>query len=137
MTTLECGHSFCTKCIEKWFCESSDIVDSCPCCRKESLNVINEKHLMRKIAKGIRGIDLPNNTHSRVYYVDKIHLYLNTKVGRRYLESDPTVKTTFLKRLAELNRELNSLTDLRFPIYWEDSRNIREAYRYWKKSVNP
>jgi hypothetical protein len=85
---------------------------------------------MRKIAKGIRGIDLPNNTYGRVYYVDKIYLYLNTKVGRSYLESEPTVKTTFLKKLSELNRELNTNSEC-----VRNAVNIREAYRYWEKSV--
>ena len=136
MTTLKCGHSFCTDCIRNWFCESSDIVDSCPCCRKESLIVLSEEHVEKKVQKCLRELDIPNKPHKRVYYVDKMFMYLNTKYGRDFVRTHDSFRRVFREKSKIMMEELRE-PQHQTEYYIENSKNIKEAYEYWKGRKGP
>ena len=131
MTTLECGHSFCTKCIGNWFCESSDIVDSCPLCRKESLKVLSPNHVCKKVKKCLREIEIPNKSEHRVYYIDKMYMYLNTRHGRFFLLTHDIFRETFKMKAYSILEELNG-PQYQTEYYKENSKNIKKACEYWK-----
>jgi hypothetical protein len=129
MTTLECGHTFCTECIQNWFCASSDIIDSCPLCRKESLVVLSDIHVKKKMQKCFREMELlPQKAESRVYYVDKMCMYLNTKYGSKFLKGCETFRTIYEEKLITLERELNQ-PENQTEYYIENSKNIWKAIK--------
>ena len=126
MTTLECGHTFCTECIENWFCESKDIIDSCPLCRKESLIVLSDVHVAKKIGKCLREMELPQKSEERVYYVDKMFMYLNTESGCKFLKHCEDFRRIHEEKLIIFERELNQ-PEYQTEYYRENSKNIWEA----------
>ncbi len=59
-TTLECGHSYCTKCILTWFQRKN----SCPMCRAEVPEAAGQKGPRRALNMGLAQVIIENTNRS-------------------------------------------------------------------------
>ena len=72
-TTLECGHSFCTKCILTWFQRNN----SCPMCRAMVPEAAGQRGLRRHLNMGLARVIIEST--NRNIAVSYTHLTLPTK----------------------------------------------------------
>ena len=114
-TTLECGHSFCTKCILTWFQRKNN----CPYCRAEVPEAAGQRGLRRTLNMGIARaiIESTNGGIENSYAVVPTRHILASRT-RRWGNAGSNYAVAVLANLSDAMENANDATYNRIcPIY--------------------
>lgn len=114
-TTLECGHSFCTKCILTWFQRNN----TCPMCRAEVPEAAGQRGLRRTLNMGIARaiIESTNSGIENSYAVVPTRHILASRT-RRWGNAGSNYAMAVLANLSDLMESAPShMYDRMCPIY--------------------
>ena len=114
-TTLECGHSFCTKCILTWFQRKN----SCPMCRAEVPEAAGQKGLRRTLNLGLAQVIIENTNRGieNSYAVVPTRTILASRT-RRWGNAGSNFAMAVLANLSDAMENANDQTyDRIFPVY--------------------
>ncbi len=114
-TTLECGHSFCTKCILTWFQRKN----SCPMCRAEVPEAAGQKGLRRTLNLGLAQVIIENTNRGieNSYAVVPARTILASRT-RSWGNAGSNFAMAVLANLSDAMENANDQTyDRIFPVY--------------------